>query len=233
MRVLFVGNSHTFFNDMPALFASMCAELTGERPEVTMLAYPGRSLEWHCQEYFPLRFALLYGGYDFCVLQQQAHPFPGEETTVRFTKRIVSLCRNVGVKPVIFMTWAEKAKPENFAVMERVYTSLAAETGALLAPVGRVFARMRRERPDVELYFKDGEHASPAGDYLIASLLAGLLCGRDIGGLSDDAIDFGIRLEEGSFSTLENAAACRTALDHAQAAAIRGFVSQALKEAGA
>ncbi len=50
MRVLFVGNSHTFFNDMPALFASMCAELTGERPEVTMLAYPGRSLEWHCQE---------------------------------------------------------------------------------------------------------------------------------------------------------------------------------------
>ena len=61
MRVLFVGNSHTYFNDMPALFGRMCAELTGERPEVTMLAYSGRSLAWHREEYFALRFALLHG----------------------------------------------------------------------------------------------------------------------------------------------------------------------------
>ena len=32
------------------------------------------------------------------------------------------------------MTWAEKAFPEHFQAMERFYTALAAETGALLAP---------------------------------------------------------------------------------------------------
>ena len=79
MRVLFVGNSHTYFNDMPAQFARMVRELTGRKPEVEMLAYSGRSLSWHREEYFALRFALLRGGFDYCVLQQQAHPFPGEE----------------------------------------------------------------------------------------------------------------------------------------------------------
>ena len=44
MKVLFVGNSHTYFNDMPRLFARMCAALTGEKPEVQMLAYSNRGL---------------------------------------------------------------------------------------------------------------------------------------------------------------------------------------------
>lgn len=70
MRVLFLGNSHTYFNDMPRLFADMCGELSGERPEVTMLAYSGRSLAWHREEYFSLRFALLYGGYEYCAAQR-------------------------------------------------------------------------------------------------------------------------------------------------------------------
>ena len=29
MRVLFIGNSHTYFNDMPHLFAQMAERLTG------------------------------------------------------------------------------------------------------------------------------------------------------------------------------------------------------------
>ena len=62
MRVLFVGNSHTYFNDMPALFARMCREMSGEEPELQMLAYSGRSLRWHREEYFSLRFALFIAG---------------------------------------------------------------------------------------------------------------------------------------------------------------------------
>ena len=74
MRVLFIGNSHTYFNDMPHTFAGMVQSLTGARPEVTMLAYSDRDLAWHREEYFAVRFALLYGNYDYCVLQQQANP---------------------------------------------------------------------------------------------------------------------------------------------------------------
>ena len=189
MRVLFVGNSHTYFNDMPALFARMCGELTGERPEIAMLAYSGRSLAWHREEYFALRFALLRGDYDFCVLQQQAHPFPGEEITEAALREILPLCEKGGARPVLFMTWAEKARPGNAAVMSRCYRRLAAEYGTLLAPVGELFERFRGT--DLELYWQDGEHASPYGSYLTAAAFAALLCEtRDLSALSDLGFDF-------------------------------------------
>ena len=99
MRVLFVGNSHTYFNDMPALFRRMCRELGETEPELTMLAYSGRSLAWHREEYFALRFALLHGRFDYCVIQQQAHPFPGEEATEAGARAICALCRKAGTRP--------------------------------------------------------------------------------------------------------------------------------------
>ena len=46
MRILFIGNSHTYFNDMPHL----CAELlraAGKDVEVTMLTRGGETLHGH------------------------------------------------------------------------------------------------------------------------------------------------------------------------------------------
>ena len=45
MRVLFVGNSHTYMNDMPYLFKNVWEKSMGEACEVSMLAYSGRQLE--------------------------------------------------------------------------------------------------------------------------------------------------------------------------------------------
>ena len=193
MKVLFVGNSHTYFNDMPRLFAQMCEEMTGVRPEVTMLAYSGRSLRWHREEHFSLRFALMYGGYDYCVVQQQAHPFPEESETRHDFGNISDMCSRAGTRAVIFMTWAEKAKPQNAARMTGFYRALASDTGALLAPVGELFESLRRDHPEIELYWMDGEHASVCGDYLAAACFAALLCpDGEIAKLSNRAIDFGV-----------------------------------------
>ena len=60
MRVLFIGNSHTFFNDMPQTF-KLLAESAGIPTEVSMIAHGGRPLSWHLQEMVEIRFALLYG----------------------------------------------------------------------------------------------------------------------------------------------------------------------------
>ena len=231
MRVLFVGNSHTYFHDMPHTFARMCAQLSGETPEVTMLAYSNRSLAWHREEYFSLRFALLYGQYDYCVLQQQAHPFPDEELTRRSIHRILSLCKAAETKPVLMMTWAEQAYPEHFPPIQRFYTEIAAETGALLAPVGELFDALRRTNPEIELYWHDGEHASVYGDYLIAAALAGLLCKKkELSALDDQAIDFDLDFEgeNGLPLARERAADCVVQLDPKKTTIFRTAVSQCL-----
>ena len=231
MRVLFIGYSHTYFHDMPHTFARMCTQVIGETPEVTMLAYSNRSLAWHREEYFSLRFALLYGQYDYCVLQQQAHPFPDEELTRQSVNRILSLCESGGVKPVLMMTWAEQVHPEHFLQMQRFYTALAAETGAMLAPVGELFDTISRTDPEIELYWHDGEHASVYGDYLIAAVLAALLCHTtDLKRLDDQAIDFDLDFEgEGGMPLAkERAADCVVQLDPEKTAVIRSIIIRRL-----
>ncbi|SFV03473.1 SGNH/GDSL hydrolase family protein [Butyrivibrio sp. INlla21] len=181
MKILFIGNSHTYMNDMPQLAKQMIEDVTGEAVEVFMLAYSGRSLKWHMEEeYFSERFNILHGGYDFCVIQEQAHPMPPKEDTVANVDKIIKLCRQVDTTPIIFETWAEKEKPENQAEMNRRYREIAFRQEALLAPVGEVWEHAKfelKDIPDADLYYRDGAHASAVGDYLVAMVLTKVITG--------------------------------------------------------
>ena len=56
-KILFIGNSHTYMNDMPELVRRMVEDAAGEECQVFMLAYSGRSLKWYMdEEYFSERF---------------------------------------------------------------------------------------------------------------------------------------------------------------------------------
>lgn len=72
MRVLFIGNSHTYFNDMPQIFAEICRR-NGIGTDVTMITHGGMGWDFHEKEP-EVRFNIRYGGYDAVVLQHTAHP---------------------------------------------------------------------------------------------------------------------------------------------------------------
>lgn len=190
MRVLFIGNSHTYFNDMPATFANMWQNTFNEKIDVTMLAYSSRSLLWHDNEYFSVRFNLLHGHYDYCVIQQQAHPFPGEVETVNGLKLILELCEKSNTKPLLVETWPEKKIPENRDTMHAAYNNISKSFGIDLIPVGSIWQKIQNKYPDIDLYWKDGEHASIYGDYLIALTLFSVISGESVDRLSCNAIDF-------------------------------------------
>jgi hypothetical protein len=190
MKVLFIGNSHTFFNDMPLTFARLWEAGTGEGISPVMLCHPGMGFDYHVKELFECRFNLLYGGFDYCILQQKAHPFAGTEEDFAAGKRLVELAKAGGVKPVFALTWAEKKYPEHQAVMNEFHERLCRETGALLSPVGLVWQSLLRKDPDFPLYWEDGEHASVYGDYLIACTHFRLLSGRSCLSLPSRGCDF-------------------------------------------
>ena len=177
IKVLFIGNSHTYMNDMPSLFSHIYEKSTGHKAESFMLAFSARGLEWHMNEYLPLRYNLLYGKYDYCIIQQAAHPFPPEESTLKYGKQIIDICSKANTKPVLYMTWAEKIHPENQQKMIDTYTKLSKESGALLAPIGVIWKEVRNKYPNIELYYKDGEHASPYGDLLISAVMVKAISG--------------------------------------------------------
>lgn len=182
MKIIFIGNSHTYMNDMPQLLSEMVENVTSESCEVFMLAYSGRSLKWHMdEEYFSERFNILHGNYDYCVIQEQAHPMPEEADTFTYASKIIELCKMAKTVPIIFETWAEKAKPENQLEMNNRYRKLAKEQDVLLAPVGEVWSAAREEleaKYDADLYYVDGAHASAIGDYLVATVLTKVITGK-------------------------------------------------------
>ena len=62
--------------------------------------------------------------------------------------------------------------------MNRRYRRLAAIQQVKLAPVGEVWEKALAEIKDTDLYFRDGEHASAAGDYLAAMVITKAVTGK-------------------------------------------------------
>lgn len=161
LNILFIGNSHTYFNDMP-LMVQQRANEAGYHCRVTMIAHGGWYLAQHAEEP-DVRFNILYGGYDYVVLQEHAHPFGPEEKFRDAVIRLNEMIRQAGSTPVIYSCWAKKDEPEKQAHMNQVHRRVADEIDALLAPVGENWWAYMKSWPDIEMYAEDGAHASPAG----------------------------------------------------------------------
>lgn len=225
MKILLIGNSHTFFNDMPHTFARLWEAGTGEHISPVMLCHPGMGFDFHAREYFEARFNLLYGGYDYCILQQKAHPFADTEEDFEAGKKLALLAKKAGVTPVFALTWAEKAAPEHQEKMVVFHERLCRETGALLSPVGLVWQEVLRTHPEIELYWPDGEHANSYGDYLIACTHYRLLSGRSPLGLPSFGANF---FDEENHAMFEDAEKTQLMLDDGFCRAIQEAVDTVL-----
>ncbi len=190
-RVLFIGNSHTYFNDMPFLFQcftqSEKAKRDGTAPAYsTMITHGGRLLSEHIAEP-EVKYNIRFGHYDYVVIQQAAHPFPGRESLLRDGGILAEWACKAGAVPVAYMTWAEERAPEHQAAMTEAYEALCSECAAehmLLAPVGRVWEQVQKDpNAPVHLFYTDGKHASLYGSYLAACVICQTITGKSPVGL--------------------------------------------------
>ena len=189
MKVLFLGNSHTYFNDMPALFRNICRQ-KGKDVEVSMLAEPGVTYGWHLEQYTDLRFALIHGGYDYMIIQQAAHePCPSKEETLRDAKTIIDMARKQGVKVIQTLPWARLEIPEEQEKMNDIYNAVADQNSIILNPVGKVFEYIIKNYPDIRVHWFDGAHASPYGSYANALCTYATLFDSDLDGISNESFN--------------------------------------------
>ena len=86
LRLLFVGNSHTFFNDMPEMVAERFRK-DGYDCEVAMIAHGGWSLSQLVEEP-EVQFNIRYGHYDYVMLQDMSNPFESERRFMRCYRHI-------------------------------------------------------------------------------------------------------------------------------------------------
>ena len=169
LRVLFIGNSHTYYHDLPAWVALMAKE-EGYECDVTMLAHPGWYLHQHVKEP-EVRFNIKYGHYDYVVLQEHSHPFDDIPGYIEAATKIAEWVRKAGSKPVIYGTWARKTEKSDQETMNSVNRRLAEDLDALYAPVGESWWSYKESWPETEIYDEDGSHASERGIEFAAKII--------------------------------------------------------------
>lgn len=180
LRVLFVGNSLTYYNDLPATFATVYqATVPGTTVEADMLAQGGARLRERLRD-GRLAALLSRHHYDVVVLQDLGGfpdcppDFPGCSDAPRALREAVSLVRAAGAQPLWFATW--QRHPEAQRALSRHGSALARDVGVEMADVGAAMQRVPsplRER----LLQDDGGHPAPSGTWLAAAALTRSLAG--------------------------------------------------------
>jgi hypothetical protein len=177
IRVLFIGNSLTAANDLPAMVRTLAAA-AGARVECAAVAKPDFSLEDHWND-GEARRAIARGGWTFVVLQQGPSALPESRTLlVDSTRRFAAAIRASGATPVLYMVWPSRARAEDVPAVSRSYAAAAAAVGGRLAAAGDAWQEARRRDPSLALYGSDGFHPSRVGSLLAALVLVETLTGR-------------------------------------------------------
>jgi hypothetical protein len=104
-HVLFVGNSLTYTNDLPATLAAIAAS-AGDTIRVATEAGPNLALIDHLTGGSSARERIAQGGWEYVILQQG--PTPAgicRDSLVLWTKLFNSQIRAVGAKPAVLMVW--------------------------------------------------------------------------------------------------------------------------------
>lgn len=190
LRVLFIGNSFTYVNDLPHLTESLAASVNESKLlETGMVAGGGASLKSHWDDGQALA-AIKRGKWDYVVLQEQsALPINNPEVMREYARKFDAEIRKAGAATVLYLTWARRDRPETQTAITKAYTSIAQELGALLAPVGLAWQRALTEKDGLKLFHEDQLHPSPTGTYLGACVFYAVLYGKSPEGLSRRLLD--------------------------------------------
>jgi hypothetical protein len=181
--ILFIGNSLTTTNDLPAMIERLARESGGSPLVTRTVAEGGFSLEDHWNRGVAQR-VIAAGGWSVVVLQQGPSALPESQANLReYAQRFDAEIRRVGARPALYMVWPESERAAVFDDVVASYRRAAEAVNGLLYPVGEAWRIAWRRDSRIALYGPDGFHPSPAGTYLAALVIYQQISGRSTIGL--------------------------------------------------
>lgn len=196
LRMLFIGNSYTYYHTYPAIFKEI-AWHEGHYADCNIFISGGYTMKAHLANPHSME-QVDKGGYDYVMLQDQSilPTLNGTADDAGSAEQMVKMVNRVresspGAKVLLEITWGRKFGSNNFGKYEQyiekyphfyssydamqqrlidVMTAEAEQNSALLNPVGLAWQFVMHERPDINLYHTDNHHQSYAGSYLAAAV---------------------------------------------------------------
>ena len=168
-RVLFIGNSHTYVNDVPGLVQALAAARS-DSLAVASTTSPNVALIDHWNG-GSARSDIARGNWEIVVLQQGWTPAGACRDTLRLAaKRFAGDAAAKGAKIAMYQVWTPTNRPAHMPGTIRSYELAAEDAGGLLFPAAAAFRLALERDPSLPLY-ADGTHASAAGSYLTALVM--------------------------------------------------------------
>lgn len=202
VRVLFVGNSLTYGNNLPRMVQAIAASQdTGPRIETVTYAIPGAELDTLWDEDHAAA-ALRKGGFDVVVLQERGGVLacmamnrrdPACRRSERAHRRFAELAAEHGARVLLFAAWppltsrdlndpqhrdaVKETTMRSYQVLARLLGNDAAPVAVVPAVVALVDLAGSRDAPEV---LADGVHPTVAASLTIAAQLYNAITGRKL-----------------------------------------------------
>jgi hypothetical protein len=182
LRVLFIGNSLTYANDLPLIVQAL-AEAAGQEMYVDAVTFGGFSLDDHWNNGEALA-AIARQRWDFVVLQHGPSSLPSSRAATRsLAKKYDKIIRKAGGRPALYMVWPPLDRFSYFDAVRESYSLAASDVDGVFLPAGEAWRAAWRRDPDAPLYDGDDFHPSVAGSYTAALSIYGMLSGKSPEGL--------------------------------------------------
>ena len=182
-RVLFIGNSLTEANNLPAVLETLSRQGGGTPIGTASVVVGGFSLEDHWNQGTAQR-RIAEGGWSIVVLQQGPSSLPESQVHLReWTTRFDAVIRANGARTALYMVWPESNRLTAFDAVSQSYARAAEDVNGMLLPVGEAWRAAWRRDPAVPLYGPDGFHPTTTATYLAALVTYQQITGRSPVGL--------------------------------------------------
>ncbi len=184
-KLLFIGNSYTYFWNLPQQVASMAqsrkislATRQSTAGGVTLAQH------WKGEKQLESLEKLKNGDFDAVVIQDHSlRAIEQPDSLLHYGQLFGKEIQAKGAKAYIYMTWARPYDPYTQEEITRKYIELASLIQGQIVPVGLAWQRARALRPEITLYDPDQSHPSPEGAYLSACVFFAVLTGQSAVGL--------------------------------------------------
>lgn len=192
VAVLFIGNSRTFYHDMPFMVRKIADSANSPtKYRIVMRAPGGVRFEDHWND--PEVRKLLAGKWKYVVLQGRSNEQQNSATNESFMNYGSSLIQQAklsGAIPVLYITWRYQDGFEFYSqfphlkgrlhgLIQESHAALIMRTGARKVNVGAAWERLLTYRPAFSLY-EDGNHPTVHGSYLAALMFYRFFSGDDL-----------------------------------------------------
>ena len=183
LKVLFIGNSLTYYNDLAGLVQAFAAK--EQHPlYIEAVTFPLASLDRHWN-HTAAREKIQEGGWNYVILQQYSTaPADHPKETVEQYERFAPEVARIGAKPIIFQNWTRSGREGDYGRMLQTYQRVQGSIGGTIAPIGEAWRIVRKDHPEIQVFETlDDRHPTVAGTYLTACVLYRVLYGKPARGL--------------------------------------------------